>query len=163
MYVFRRRARVLALAAVISLLLSIMVAPTALAGKLVVFDMNDRFARETGASGLGKVRATQQGSIEIELVRARNLAPNDLFQVAVTVGAPDPDDFTIFAPVDIVTSSPIKSDANGHLEINNFFVGDFDPGVYRVDIFVVHAHRARPPLTRDLLLACEPAPIVTVT
>lgn len=163
MYVFRHRARVLALAAVISLLLSMMLTQTALASQEVfdIFDMNDRFATEKGASGLGKIRHTQEGSIVLDRLQAKNLAPKHDFEVVVTVGR---NRVPAFVPVHIETSDPITSSANGNLEINNFFVGDFDPGVYRVDIFVVHTHPADdPPLTRDLLLACQPAPFVTVT
>jgi hypothetical protein len=133
--------------------------------KFDVFDMNDRVATETGAGGFGKIRLTQEGSIVLDRLHVKNLSPNHDFEVIVTVGAPG--DFT-FNPVDIVTSGPITSNTDGHLKIKNFDLGiSFAPGDYRVDILVVHPHQpdgtpGGDPLTRDLLLACQPAPVVTV-
>jgi hypothetical protein len=148
-------------------------AGTALAGKLIVFDMNDRFATERYAHsvGLGKVRATQEGSIEIELVRAINLLPNHSYELQVTIQLADPGDFT--GTVDIVISDSITTDKNGHLEIKDFNLGSFGQGDYRLDLFVTHTVSTVSGsagvgefltglLDRDPLLACEPAPVVTV-
>ena len=138
---------------------------TALAGKptFETFDMNDRFATETGASGFGKVRATQEGCIEVSGVNAKNLRPDHAYEVTVTIQLAVPGDFT--GDVDIVTSDPIISDADGDLEINDFDLGCFDPGTYRLDVFVTHDHPTGPDpfgLDRDILLACQPFPEVVV-
>ncbi len=126
--------------------------------KFDVFDMNDRLATETGASGFGKIRLTQEDSIVLDRLHVKNLQPRHDFEVVVTVGAPG--DLT-FTPVNIITSGPITTNADGHLKIQNLDAGSFAPGDYRVDIFVVHPHGGEP-LTRDLLLACHPFPVVTV-
>ncbi len=144
---------------------NIAVAPTVSAGngKLDVRDMNDRFATEkTGANGLAKVRATQEGSIEVERVIARSLIPDHLYKVKVTV-----DLTTVF------DTASIMSDKHGRLVVNDFDLGAFAPGVYRLDIFVTHPHPAGTGTAGDgefiagllgseALLACQPAFTVTV-
>ncbi len=147
---------------------------TALAGKptFETFDMDDLFATETtGASGFGKVRATQEGCIEVSGVNAKNLRPDHAYEVTVTIQLAVPGDFT--GDVDIVTSAAITSDADGDLEINDFDLGCLDPGTYRLDVFVTHIHATvagsgptgeflTTLLDRDPLLACQPAPMVVV-
>ena len=124
--------------------------------------MNDRFASETGANGSAAVRHTQEGSIEIKKVLVQDLLPNHEYEVIVTVSPSPPGDFD---PILTETSAPITSNANGHLVMNKFNVGSLAPGDYRVDIFVTHDHSTGPDpfgLDRDILLACQPFPVVTV-
>ncbi len=121
--------------------------------------MNDRFAIERfrpPAHGFVKTQLTQQGAIEILMLQVHGLEGDREYEVVVTVGA---DGETEFGPVVIAESGPIYVNAGGHFALTNFHVADFDPGTYRVDIIVM------PPgdgLDRDFLLACEPAPLVTV-
>ncbi len=122
-------------------------------------DMNDRLAIEKfdpPANGFVKTQTTQQGSIEIFLLQVHSLGGDREYEVVVAVGA---DGETEFAPVVIAESDPILANEDGHFTLKNFHVGDFEAGTYRVDILVM------PPgdgLDRDFLLACEPAPFVTV-
>jgi hypothetical protein len=138
--------------------------------KFDVFDMNDRFATETGASGFGKIRVTQEGPV-LDRLHVKKLLPNHLYEVHVTIQLADPGDFS--GDVDIVTSGPITSNADGHLKIKNLDLGSPDSGTYRIDVFVTHPHptvEGSGPtgeflttlLDRDPLLACQPAPVVTV-
>ena len=144
---------------------------TAFAGEhFDVFDMDDRFAIETfdpPAAGSGKVLVTQEGSIEIKEVKVKNLLPGHLYVLMVTVQPPGP--FAVDDVFRIETSAPMTA---SNLEIKKFSVGSLVPGTYRVDLFITHTH---PPdvgvdlagglallLNRDLLLACQPAPVVTV-
>jgi hypothetical protein len=121
--------------------------------------MNDRFAIERfdpPAGGFVKTQLTQQGAIEILMLQVHGLEGDREYEVVVAVGA---DGETEFCPVVIAESGPISANAGGHFVLTNFHVADFDPGTYRVDIIVM------PPgdgLDRDFLLACEPAPFVTV-
>ncbi len=122
-------------------------------------DMNDRFAIEKfdpPANGFEKTRTTQQGSIEILKVQVHSLGGDREYEVVVTVGVEGETDFD---PDVIVESGPILANKGGHFTLKNFDVGDFDPGTYRVDILVM------PPgdgIDREFLLACQPAPFVTV-
>ena len=125
-------------------------------------DMNDRFAILTfhpPANGDVRTKLVQKGSISIQEVNIKHLDPGD-YGVVVTVGsladACDPD---AFAPQAVVESSPITVTANGKLALKHFFVGNFPPGTYRVDILVVPAGTG---IGVDFLLACEPFPCVTV-
>ncbi len=148
--------------------------PTALASQpqFDFFDMNDRFASDTtGANGFARVRHTQEGSIEIAMVQVENLLPKHSYELQVTIQLADPGDFT--GDVDIVTSGPITTNPDGHLLIKRVDLGNFDEANYRLDLFVTHTHPTVPGspgvgeflttlLDRDPLLACEPAPVVTV-
>ena len=129
-------------------------------------DMNDRFAILTGgvtfhppANGDVRTKLVQRGSISIQEVTIKHLGPGD-YGVVVTVGsladACDPDTFD---PQFSVESSPITVTANGKLALKHFFVGNFPPGTYRVDIIVVPAGTG---IGVDFLLACDPFPCVTV-
>ena len=130
-----------------------------------LFDMNDRFATEkTGANGFGKVFVTQSGgTIEVKLIQAKGLLPNHEYELQVTV------DFENF-----YTSACFASNPSGHWKITNFELpANFDPGDYRVDLFVTHCEPTVPGdgdtgefltafFDRDPLLSCEPFVIVTV-
>ena len=115
------------------------------------FDMNDRFATETGASGSGQADV-EGGSVEIE-VKAEGLIPNHRYELNVTI------DFA-----SVVTFGPVTANEDGEVE----FEGDLDllsllgAGTYRLDFFVTHDHTTGVDgipglLNRDLLLACQPA------
>lgn len=138
--------------------------------KFVVFDMNDRFATETGASGFGKIRVTQ-GGLVLDRLHVKKLLSDHPYEVQVTIQLADPGDFS--GDVDIVTSGSITSNADGHLKIKNLDLGSPDSGEYRIDVFVTHPHSTvagsgpvgeflTTLLDRDPLLACEPFPVVTV-
>ena len=166
MYIFKHRARVVGLAVVLGLLLSVMVAPTALASDEEEFDMNDRFAAgtPTGASGSGEVEV-DDGSVEIE-VGAEGLLPNHAYELKVTIGPAGG-----FAPTSVVTFGPVTSDDDGEIEFEEDL--GLAPGTYRVDLFVTHIHPTvagsgptgaalTALFNRDPLLSCQPAPTVTV-
>ena len=163
MYRLRHQARLLSLSVVIALLLSIVVAPTALANdEDQEFDMNDRFASVAGkgASGDGEVEV-DDGSVEIE-VEAEGLLPNHAYQLIVTVG---PQGAPFQAGFFDVTFVPVTSDDDGEIEFDEEL--DLDPGSYRLDLFVTHVHTILTPAIPqignfDPLLACAPAPMVTV-
>ena len=152
--------------------LNVGMAPTALASDDVEFDMNDRFTfgglGSTGASGDGEVEA-DDGSVEIE-VEAEGLLPNHAYELKVTIGLPGG-----FADFGFVTFGPVMSDDDGEIEFEEDLdlLGLQGPGTYRLDLFVTHPHAAgpgAPGLGEDLvvllgseaLLACQPAPMVTV-
>ena len=125
-------------------------------------DMNDRFAIQTfdpPANGHVITKLVQRGSISIQSVVVKNLGPGD-YGVLVTVGKlADGCDPNTFDPQAAVESPPITANAGGILVLNRFFVGDFPPGTYRVDILVVPAGTG---IGGDFLLACQPFPCVTV-
>ena len=129
-------------------------------------EMNDRFAEITGgvtfdppANGHVKTRLVQQGSISIQQVIAKRLGPGD-YGVVVTVGnLADGCNPNVFVPQAVVESPPITANAAGNLSLKDFFVGNFPPGTYRVDILVVPAGNGA---NGPFLLACEPFPCVTV-
>ncbi len=166
----RKVVRVIFIAVVTFLLLPL----TAFADEpFAVFDMNDRLAIEIfdpPAGGFGEVREIQEGSIEIAKVKVENLLPKHLYVLTVTVQPPGS-----FVPGNVFrieTSAPMTANKKGNLSIKKFSVGSLDPDTYRVDLFITHTH---PPdvgvdlagglallLNRDLLLACQPAPVVTV-
>ncbi len=157
MYGFRQQARLLSLSVVIALLLSIVVAPAAQAGgkNNSSFDMNDRFATEKGASGHA-ISKVDDGELGLHLV-AKGLQTNHDYEVLVTIGIGD-----AFGGVDLLVF-PVTSDKNGKLkfDIKGLDLG-LAPGDYRLDFLVVHPHGDPDPTLRDLLLACQPAPRVTV-
>lgn len=131
-----------------------------------LFDMNDRFATEkTGANGFGKVFVTQSGgTIEVKLIQAKGLLPNHEYELQVTF-----DDFANF-----YTSACFASNPSGHWKITNFELpANFDPGDYRLDLFVTHCEPTVSGLgdtgefltaffDRDPLLSCMPFVMVTV-
>ncbi len=135
---------------------------TVLAGNIQKDEMNDRFAGQKfspPANGHVKTRLVQQGSISIQEVVVKRLGPGD-YGVVVTVGKlADGCDPGVFDPGTVVESSSITVNAAGNFSLKHFFVGDFPPGTYRVDILVVPAGSG---LQGDFLLACEPFPCVTV-
>ena len=161
MYVFKRLMKVLGLAVVVSLLLSVMLAPNVLADdQEEEFDMNDRFATENGASGSGETEV-DDGSVELE-VEAEGLLPNHPYELRVTVG---PQGAPFQPGFFVVVFGPVTSDDDGEIEFDEDL--DLDPGSYRVDLFVTHDHPTVAPAlpdigNRDPLLACAPAPMVTI-
>ncbi len=129
-----------------------------------VFDMNDRFATETtGANGFGRVVIIQKnGRIEVDRVQAGGLFPDHAYELNATV------DLT-----SVFTSASVMTNPSGQFKIKHFDLGAFAPGVYRIDLFITHTHPTVPGsgatgvfltglLGRDPLLACQPAPSVTV-
>ena len=75
----------LGLTALIVLLLSITVAPTALAdSQKQEYAMNDDFAFEKGASGSGKL-SVRKDSIKVE-VKAEGLIPKHQYEMKLTIG-----------------------------------------------------------------------------
>ena len=157
MYIFNHRLRVLGLALVLGLLLGVMVAPAVQAGgkNNSSFDMNDRFATETGASGHANIMV-DDGELSLNL-GARGLRVDHDYEVLVTIGVGD-----AFGGEDLLVF-PVTSDKNGKLEFN---IKGLDLGLargdYRLDFLVVHSHGKRNPTKRDLLLACQPAPRITI-
>lgn len=137
----------------VSLLLSMAVAPTVLAGgkNNASMDMNDRIAIEKGASGR-LISKVDDGELGFHLVAKGLPADTDLeVHVVVTIGWDVgfvPDHFHAF---------PTKSDNNGKLrfDIKGFDL-DLDEGKYRLDFVVIR------PGGTDFLLACEPAPLITI-
>ena len=159
-----RRGAVIGLALVIALALSIAGAPTAIADdQEEEFDMNDRFTPgglgSTGASGSGEVEV-DDGSVEME-VEAEGLLPNHSYELRVVVG---PQGAPFQPGFFVVVFGPMMSDDDGEIEFEEDL--DLDPGSYRLDLFVTHPHPTGPmPLPigdRDPLLACAPAPMVTI-
>ena len=141
----------------------LMVASSAvLAGNVEKNEMNDRFVVQKfdpPANGRVETRLVQQGSISIQKVRVKRLGPGD-YGVVVTVGSlADGCNPDVFNPQAVVESPPITVNKAGKLALENFFVGNFPPGTYRVDIIVVPAGTG---LGADFLLACDPFPCVTV-
>jgi hypothetical protein len=128
-------------------------------GKVETDDMNDRFAGEKfapAANGIVQTRIVQDGEITVASVKIHNLPAGREFEVVVVVG---PEGETGFVPDVIVDSGSIMIGGNGRLTVSDLEVGKFAVGTYRVDIFVM------PPgdgLERDFILACQPAPFVTV-
>ena len=149
--------------AILSLLLSITVAPTALAdSQKDEYDMNDRFATEMGASGSGKI-SVHRDSVRVA-VKAEGLEPKHQYEMKLTIG-PAGD----FDPTNVVTCGPKTSNRRGkaNFRCDIDLVQLLGPGTYRVDIFVTHIHPGgdgdlAAVLNRDPLLACQPAPQVMV-
>jgi len=125
----------------------------ALAKKITrdAFDMNDRFSN-SGASGDGRLKV-KDGEMNFK-IRGRDLQLNHGFEIHVTVGA---EGETGFDP-ETVHVFPVTSDGRGKFNFNEvgFDLG-LTTGTYRLDFLVVHDH---PPT--DFILACEPAPFVTI-
>ena len=110
------------------------------------FDMNDRFATETGASGSGQADV-EGGSVEIE-VKAEGLNPGHDYELNVTI------DFASFV------TFTATANADGEVEFEEVMA--LAPGTYRLDFFVTHDHATGTGVVfglfdRDLLLACQPA------
>lgn len=176
----RNRVRLIGLALVTGLILSIMVAPSVLAapGGFQASRLNDRFASDAGEGGHGsaRVQSVQQGSLVFDRVTASNLEPNTTYQVHVVVGAEGP--FTVagirtFKIIDVTTNG------GGRLLARDIHVLDLDdsevdPGTYRVDVIVTQFGYVAGSVTLaqldivaaandlDILLACQPAFTVTV-
>ena len=153
MYSIKHRGIVLSMAVVIGLLLSTAVVQAG--GKNnSSFDMNDRLATEKGASGRG-ISKVDDGKLGFHLV-AKGLDANTDYEVHVVVGEGD-----TFGGVDFFIF-PTSSDKNGKLkfDIKGFDLG-LDPGNYRLDFLVLHPGVANPQQT-DFLLACQPAPRITI-
>ncbi len=158
---YSRGLLLLSFAVLASLVLSIAVAPTVLAGNNNdSSDMNDRFATDPADQG-GSGRAVSKvrdGNLDLHLV-AKGLPTDTDLEVHVVVGS-GPDfggdgffEFTVF---------PITSDENGKIK---FDIGGFDlglpaAGIYRLDFVVLRAGLASPTFD-DFLLACQPAPIIS--
>ena len=144
-----------------SLLLSVAVAPTVLAGNNNdSSDMNDRFATDPadqGASGRA-ISKVNDGELGLHLV-AKGLPADTDLEVHVVVGSgPDfgGDGFFEFHVFETT------SDGNGKLkfDINGFDLGLPEAGVYRLDFVVLRAGIIGPTFD-DFMLACQPAPIIT--
>ena len=168
------RGTVMGLAAVIALLFSITVAPTALAdSEKQNFDMLVDFATEqTGASGSGVAR-THKDSVRIE-VRAKGLLPHHQYEMKVTIVDCPPfpmnasfcDSPVVDDPL-VVSCGPETSNSSGNARFRCAIdlVQLFGAGTYRTDFFVTHIHPTGPgvgpPLSgvldRDPLLRCFPA------
>ena len=176
MFRLNQRVTVMGLAALLTLLLCITVAPTALAvegDQEHVFDMNDRFAAEAGASGSGEAKV-DGASIETE-VEAEGLIPGHQYELRISIGPGNVS--PVVAPLS-VGCGPVTADNDGEAEfecesdIN--LVQLFGAGPYRIDLFITHIHPQDPgdpigsnpalsaALDRDPLLACEPAVFVVV-
>ena len=141
--------------------LNLGVAPTVQAGgkNNSSFDMNDRLSSggpgSTGASGHANIRV-DDGELTLNL-GARGLQADHAYEVVVPIGVGD-----AFGGEDLLVF-PVTSDKNGKLrfKINGLDLG-LDPGDYRLDFLVVHPHGDPDPTLRDLLLACQPAPLITI-
>ena len=163
----------LGLAVLTTLLLSITVAPTALAVKgdqEQVFDMNDRFATENGASGSGEAKV--DGDTLKAEVEAAGLIPGHQYEMKITIGPGGllPFQAPLFVSCGLVTSEP---DGEAEFECDINLVQLFGAGLYRLDLFVTHNHPTvsgtpgtgtliSDALDRDPLLACQPAVFVDV-
>ena len=169
------RRTVMGLAAVITLLLSVTVAPTVFADddQEQEFGMFANFATEqTGASGSGESEVDGD-IVEIE-VEAEGLLPNHQYEMKVIIGPEG--DLTAPAflppPHGFVTCGWENSEDDGEVE----FDCDLDlvelrgPGMYRLDFFVTHIHPTvagsgffglalSEALDRDPLLRCGPASV----
>ena len=149
---------VLPLTVVISLLLSVIVAPTALAKKDIKFDMNDRIdTTGTGASGDGKVNVKKDGSMDLE-IKAKDLQSDTNYEVVVVIG---PDGDLSFNPATVLRF-PVTTDKKGKLK--KFKIKKFNlelaPGTYRFDFLVMPP--GADPLVGPYILACDPETIATI-
>lgn len=130
-------------------------------------DWNDRFAAETGGTGFIIFKSAQQGSmVEIQVLKAKDLSPNHEYEIWVTVD---------FDPSLTTTFGSFVTNAHGNLKAGRLQVDVPGPGTYRLDVFLTHDHSTTCPSnptgafvcgflpTRDPLLACEPALIITTT
>ena len=170
------RKATLGVAAFLSLLLSITVAPTALAdSQKQKYDMNDRIAFEKGASGSGKI-SVHKDSMRVA-VKAKGLIPKHQYEMTLAIGAAGVPPF--FSDPVIVSCGPKTSSGGGGLSIRCAIdlIQLLGPGEYRVDIFLTHIQPTEPAgdpsfglpgvllpvvLDRDPLLACQPATLVMV-
>ena len=150
---FQHRGITLFLAVVIGLLLGTAVVQAG-GQNNSSFDMNDRFATEKGASGHA-ISKVDDGELGLHLV-AKGLVADADYEVHVTVGEGDE-----FGGVDFFIF-PTTSDKNGKLkfDIKGFDLG-LDAGNYRLDFLVLHPGVIDPEPT-DFLLACQPAPRITI-
>ncbi len=169
------RGTVMGLAAVIALLVSITVAPTALAHdpQEQEFAMLDDFATEqTGASGSG-VSSVHKDSVRIK-VKAEGLLPRHQYEMKVTIG--DEGVPPVMGDPIFVTCGPERSNRRGKAQFRcELDLVDITgaPGTYRLDFFVTHNHATglgaagngeilSGVLDRDPLLRCAPASTHTV-
>ncbi len=120
-----------------------------------VMDMNDRFSG-SGASGDLRLKM-KHGEMNLR-TRGRGLETNHPFEVHVTVGF---EGETGFNP-ETIHVFPITTNSRGRARLT---VEDFDlglgPGSYRLDFLVVHDHTP-PDFPASFILACQPAPFVTI-
>jgi hypothetical protein len=137
-------------------------------------DMNDRGASERfdpPARGFVQTQLLQSGSVHIFKVVARNLEPGHDYEVLVTVQLASCG-FEANC-IDVVSGGTVTASDEGNINVRNIGLGNLDPGTYRLDIFVTHNHLTVPGapgvgefitslISRDPLLACQPAPIVVV-
>ena len=141
-------------------------------------DFNDRFAvQTTGARGEIEFDDDQEGSfIEISEIEVEDLLPDHAYEIWVTVSDPATP-FVLVIPAQ--QFGPFVSDEDGELEVEELEVSVPGPGTYRVDVFLTHIHSTTCPSagfgaflcgllgtvedpTRDILLACQPALIITL-
>ncbi len=165
MYRIRRLAGFLSPAVLAGLLLSGVLASSAVAQR--AFDMNDRFATETGAHGTGQVVLTQSGEFVVKKINAAGLQSGHDYVLTVIIspgGGP---------PVagDVRTSAVVTANRGGAVQFKNVNYGALAVGSYRVDLFVTHDHDTvagtNPVLEGilgdvDPLLACQPAVALTM-
>ena len=122
------------------------------------FDMNDRFATETGASGSGQADV-EGGSVEIE-VKAEGLIPGHEYELKVTI------DFA-----SVATFGPVTAQEDGEVEFEGVIA--LAPGPHRLDFFVTHTHSTvtgdgpigefvTSVIDRDPLLRCFPAVFLNI-
>ena len=144
-------------------------------------DFNDRFAVETrGSRGEIEFDDQQEGSfIEISEIEAEGLQPDHQYEIWVTVSPPGPPFANVISAL-TAKFGPFDSDEDGELEVEELEVSVPDPGSYRVDVFLTHIHPTACPstglgadlcgllgttgddATRDVLLACQPALLITL-
>ena len=165
------RGTVMGLAAVIALLVSITVAPTALAHdpQEQEFAMLDDFATEqTGASGNG-VSSVRGDSVRIQ-VNTHGLLPHHQYEMKVTITTGRPP--VVGPPPGVVTCGPETTNSSGHVHFDCTIdlVQLHGTGTHRLDFFVTHIHPTGDGfgelgslvgavLDRDPLLRCSPASI----
>ena len=111
-------------------------------GRHAVADMNARFATEqTGANGFARVVQTQDGHLGIDRVKVKGLLPNhNDYVLQVTV------DLTLAGQM-VIASGPVTTDKHGTFLLDDFDLGAFAPGTYRVDVFITHSGHASGPGT----------------
>ncbi len=152
---------ILGIAIVVGLIFSVVLVSRAVAaGPQPEFDMNDRFATESGAHGTGQVVVTQSGSFVVKKVNAAGLLPNHDYVLTVIISPPG-----IFVAGDVRISAVVTSNPGGAVQFKNVNYGALATGSYRVDLFVTHVQATvagtNPDLDaiidRDPLLACQPA------
>ena len=166
MHLNKRLSIILGIAIVVGLIFSVVLVSSAVAaGPQPEFDMNDRFATESGAHGTGRVVVTQSGNFVVKKVNAAGLLPNHDYVLTIIISPPG-----VPVPGDVRTSAVVTSNPEGTVQFKNVNYGALATGSYRVDVFVTHDHAttqgSNPVLHAilgvDPLLACQPAVAMTM-